>query len=347
MSVARFGETFTHNEVADVDLGDEVYVGLFVCSHNPTVSERAVFKQRADRRAAEGRLGAVSRLHRQQPRGHGRRRPAIGRSSAHVADLGAGAELDARRQGADLQQRGQAVSVRSGDAHDRRCSTPALRPRNNNDHVLSFDGTMLGISHQPAEEQRPLGGLHAAGDRRHAEAHHRELARPISTAGRPTRSCWSTPAGATASSTSTRFPSDGGEEIRLTTTTGLDDGPEYSPDGQWIYFNSMRSGRMQIWRMKPDGSGQEQLTNDEFNNWFPHLSPDGKAMTVLSFLADVKPDDHPFYRQVYIRLMQPDGSSPKVIAYVFGGQGTINVPSWSPDGKRIAFVSNTALPAPH
>ena len=104
---------------------------------------------------------------------------------------------------------------------------------------------------------------------------------------------------------------------------------------------------MQIWRMKPDGSGQEQLTNDEFNNWFPHLSPDGKAMTVLSFLADVKPEDHPFYRQVYIRLMQPDGTSPKVIAYVYGGQGTINVPSWSPDGKRIAFVSNTALPAPH
>ena len=59
--------------------------------------------------------------------------------------------------------------------------------------------------------------------------------------------------------------------------------------------------------MKPDGSGQEQLTNDEFNNWFPHLSPDGKVMTVLSFLADVKPEEHPFYRQVYIRLMQPDG----------------------------------------
>jgi Tol biopolymer transport system component len=99
--------------------------------------------------------------------------------------------------------------------------------------------------------------------------------------------------------------------------------------------------------MRPDGSGQQQLTDDEFNNWFPHLSPDGKSMVIISYGQDVEPRDHPFYKQVYLRLMRPDGSEPRVLAYVFGGQGTINVPSWAPDSTRLAFVSNSALTAPH
>ena len=144
-----------------------------------------------------------------------------------------------------------------------------------------------------------------------------------------------------------KVSADGGDEIRLTTAAGVDDGSEYTPDGEWIYFNSTRTGRMQIWRMKPDGTEQTQITNDEFNNWFPHIAPDGKSMVVISYGQDVAPGDHPFYKHVYLRHLQMDGSSPKVIAYLYGGQGTINVPSWSPDGKQIAFVSNTAMPAPH
>jgi Tol biopolymer transport system component len=141
-----------------------------------------------------------------------------------------------------------------------------------------------------------------------------------------------------------KIPAGGGEEIRLTDAPGLDDGPEFSPDGKFIYFNSSRTGKMQLWRMKPDGSEQEQIANDGFNNWFPHISPDGKWIVFLSFGDDVRPDDHPYYKHVYVRLMPVEGGAAKVIAYVYGGQGTINVPSWSPDSRRIAFVSNTQMP---
>jgi Tol biopolymer transport system component len=142
-----------------------------------------------------------------------------------------------------------------------------------------------------------------------------------------------------------KIPSNGGKEIQLTRETGLDDGSEYSPDGKYIYFNSVRSGLMQLWRMKPDGSDPEQLTNDEYNNWFPHVSPDGKWIVCITFLKEeVKPDDHPFYKHVYLRMMPAGGGPLKVIAYLYGGQGTINTPSWSPDSKKIAFVSNTQFP---
>jgi len=100
---------------------------------------------------------------------------------------------------------------------------------------------------------------------------------------------------------------------------------------------------MQLWRMKPDGSEQLQLTNDGLNNWFPHISPDGKWIAYLSFGKDVSPSDHPFYKHVYLRLMPVQGGPSKVIAYLYGGQGTINTPSWSPDSKKLAFISNSNL----
>ena len=133
-----------------------------------------------------------------------------------------------------------------------------------------------------------------------------------------------------------------GAETRLTTDKGLDDGPEYSPDGKFIYFNSVRTGTMQIWRMKPDGSGQEQVFSDDLNNWFPHISPDGQWMVFLTYGADVT--GHPENKDVMLRVMALADKKITVLAKLFGGQGTINVPSWSPDSKRLAFVSYMLIP---
>ena len=137
------------------------------------------------------------------------------------------------------------------------------------------------------------------------------------------------------------IPAIGGEEIQLTRSKGLDDGPEYSPDGQWIYFNSVRSGMMKIWRMSPDGSNQEQVSFGPYNDWFAHLSPDGKQMVYVSYPACVPANSHPHNQRVLLQLQQSNSTEQKVLAYIYGGQGTMNVPSWSPDGKMIAFVSFT------
>ena len=134
------------------------------------------------------------------------------------------------------------------------------------------------------------------------------------------------------------IPMAGGDERRLTTCGGLDDGPDYSADGAFIYYNSFCSGSMQIWRMRTDGSAHEQLTRDAFSNWFPHPSPDGRWVVYLAYLEDQR-EAHPFGKQVKLRIMdRRDRSVRDLTAPFFGGQGTINVPSWSPDSRRVAFV---------
>lgn len=129
---------------------------------------------------------------------------------------------------------------------------------------------------------------------------------------------------------------NGGAETRLTDGRGASDGPDYTPDGRWIWFNSNRSGTMQLWRLHPDGSGLEQMTDDRRVNWFPHPSPDGSCVLYLAYETGV--EGHPRDREVELRLMAPDGDDIRTIARLFGGQGSINVPCWAPEGDRFAFV---------
>lgn len=215
--------------------------------------------------------------------------------------------------------------------------------KNNNDHVLSFDGKYLGISHHSAEHngQSIVYWLDAKGG----------IPKPLTTKA-PSYLHGISPDNRYVIYTAQRngqfdiyrTTTDGkAEETQLTFTDYLEDGSEYSPDGKYIYFNSTRTGKMKLWRMDENGENQTQLTHDTFNDWFPHVAPDMNKIVFLSYMPDMNPDQHPYYQQVYLRLLPLQGGEPKVIAYLYGGQGTINVPSWSPDSKRLAFVSNSQL----
>ena len=139
------------------------------------------------------------------------------------------------------------------------------------------------------------------------------------------------------------IPVTGGTEKQITFSPGLDDGPEYSPDGKYIYYNSFQSGRMQIWRIHAQGGTPEQLTSDAYANWFPHPSPNGKYIVFISYIEDQK-ESHPFGKDVKLRIMNLKSGKVRDLTNVFwGGQGTINVPSWSPDSKMVAFVSYRSL----
>lgn len=209
----------------------------------------------------------------------------------------------------------------------------------NNDHVLSADGKHIAISHGTKEDgQSRIYTLSIDGG-------NPTLITPL---GPSYLHGWSPDKKYLAYCADRKgnydvyiIPAEGGEEIRLTHTEGLDDGPEYSPDGKYIWFNSVRSGLMQIWRMKADGSEQTQMTFDETRNaWFPHPSPDGKQVVFLTYYkGDLNPDQHLANKNVELRIMPASGGEAKTLVKLFGGQGTINVNSWAPDSKRLAFVS--------
>jgi TolB protein len=313
----------------------DFYVGLGVCSHDKDVVEQAVFSniELTQPAAATGQPALYSTLET----------VAISSADRRVAYLAQG-----RFEAPNWTHDGSAFLFNRNGHIERlpvsggtpRVIDTGLATRCNNDHGISPDGTQLAISDNSQEDHESLVYLV-----------------PIA-GGTPRRmtqkspSYWHgwSPDGKTLAFVGQRngdfdiytVPAAGGEETRLTTAKGLDDGPEYSPDGKYIYFNSERTGHMQIWRMKSDGSEQEQVFSDDLNNWFPHISPDGNWMVFLTYEADVT--GHPENKDVRLRLMSLDDKKITVLATLFGGQGTINVPSWSPDSKQVAFVSYIMIP---
>src|ERR1044071_4028897 len=279
MSVARFGEDFVTEQVSDLTLGDEVYVGLYVCSHNKDVMEKAVFRDVRITVPASDDFVPY--------------RDYIG-SNLEILDVESGSRKILYSSPESLQAPnwttdGKALIYNSKGRLYRfdlaREKADILNTdfatSNNNDHVLSFDGKMIGISHHSKEDQNKsiIYVLRADGGK----------PRRVTSKGPSYLHGWS-PDGRFLIYTGERngefdiykVSAEGGEETRLTDAKGLDDGSEYTPDGKYIYFNSNRTGGMQLWRMKPDGGDQEQVTSDEYNNWFPHVSPDGKWIMFLS-----------------------------------------------------------------
>ncbi len=337
MSVAQFGQPFVSVEAHDIALGDEVYLGLFVCSHEDDVLESANFDN--------------VRIVKPVKEGFDRSKDPFG-SHMELLDIQTGKRQviyssDGIFEAPNWTLDGKSLVYNSGGKlyrFDLASQSSSLIDtgdvvKNNNDHVISFDGTMLAISSHNESRASIVYTVPLKGGK----------PKQVTPIGPSYLHGWS-PDGKYLVYTGQRngefniyrIPVEGGEETQLTSTKGLDDGPEYTPDGKYIYFNSVRTGLMQIWRMKPDGTEQEQVTNDEYNNWFPHISPDGKSIIFVSYLVgEVEPSDHPAAKRVYLRSMPLEGGLPKVLAYLYGGQGTMNVPSWSPDSKRVAFVSNT------
>lgn len=353
-SAAKFGEPLQVQEYKDATgVPDEAYVGLFLSSHNPDVKETAIFRN--------VRVIKPVKVGFQPYRDYiGSRLELLNVSNGHRSQIYSsrvpfeapnwlpdGSALIYNASGGDPATRGRLWKF------DLATRTPTLIDtgfaiRNNNDHVLSFDGTQLAISDQSTGGgQSTIFTLPTRGgvpkritplSPSYMHSWTLDAKWLIYTGGR-------VPKGSKDNEYDIyRTASDGsGKEINLTNSPGLDDGPEMSPDGKWIYFNSVRSGQMQIWRMTSDGKNPERVTQDHtWNDWFPHFSPDGKWITIISYGTDIAATDHPYYKHCMIRIMPTDGSAPpKTIAYVYGGQGTINVPSWSPDGTHVAFVSNS------
>jgi len=345
MRIANWGEPLqSYGSVTMENIGNNPYVGIFVGSHNADVLEEArIWNVRIDKPMPSNfNFGGAD---------------TIG-SRMEVLDVFTGNrrviyESPVRFEAPNWMPDGKKLLYNSkgaiwtipltGNELPTKLNTGFVE-RNNNDHVISFDGKLLGLS---SSRQGMFGGGSTI------------YVVPLA-GGTPKLVTEKTPSylhGWAANNKEVYYVArrdtarnspyhvykaniDNGTETQLTNFKfGHVDGPEGSPDGQWIYYNGSQSGTMQLWRMKPDGSNPEQLTFDQYNNWFPHISPDGKWIAYISFPDDIDPSQHPACKAVSLKLMPVNGGAPKTIAYLYGGQGTINTPSWSPDSKQISFVS--------
>ena len=317
-----------------IPLQGTFYVGIGVCSHDKDVSEKAVFSNVTLTTPAPATAKPVlySTLER-VPIDSGDRQVAYISPDHFEAPNWTrdGASFIFNRNG-----RLEKMPVSGGKSE---IIDTGFAIRCNNDHGIAPDSSTIAISDQSQGEDSQVYIISYAGG----------APRRITKNSPSYWHGWS-PDGKTLAFVGQRngefdiytIPVTGGDETRVTAAKGLDDGPEYSPDGKYIYFNSVRTGKMQIWRMHPDGSEQEQVFSDNYNNWFPHISPDGKWMVFVTFGPEV--EGHPENKDVSLRLMSMADKKITVLAKLFGGQGTNNVPSWSPDSSEVAFVSYMLVP---
>lgn len=318
-----------------VPLQGDYYIGIGLCSHDEKTVEKAAFQnvELKTLTPATGEPILYSTLETVAINSTDRR-------VSYVSPTHFEAPNWTRDGSAFLFNRDGHIERLPTDSNTPQIINTGAQNRCNNDHGISPDGKQLAISdNSQGDHQSMVYVLPITGG----------VPRRITDKSPSYWHGWS-PDGKTLAFVGQRdnefdiytIPVTGGEEKRLTTAKGLDDGPEYSPDGKYIYFNSDRTGHMQIWRMNADGSDQQQVTHDDLNNWFPHISPDGKQMVFVTYEKDVT--GHPPNKDVQIRMMTLADGKIIVMATLFGGQGTMNVPSWSPDSTQFAFVSYELIP---
>jgi Tol biopolymer transport system component len=322
------------------NLPEKVLAGLFICSHDPDAVEMAkIWNVRIDKPVADnynaGREGWLGCRLETMNVFDGKRRVIFKKDGRFEAPNWM---PDGKRLLFNMDGSLYTIPVNGGDIEK---LNTGFANRLNNDHCISFDGKMLGISNfngtgssvyvLPLEGGTPREITNATPSYLHGwSPNNKDLVYVAQRNGIKIYNIY-------------KKSIKGGDEIALTNNKPGEhvDGCEYSPDGKYIYYNGSQSGTMQIWRMRPDGSDKEQLTFDQYNDWFPHISPDGKWMVFISFEPDIEFNAHPSYKRVMLRLMPVDGGAPKVVATIYGGQGTINVNSWAPDSRHISFVSNS------
>ncbi len=359
MYAGKPGENLTASGPVTIDFKGELYIGLGVCSHDANILETAVFSN-----------VALQELPASEPDLN----PTKVRSNISVYDLDAKSvhvvyTADKLWEAPNWSPDGKYLMANSGGVLYRLSPDGKASPEKvglepgyeaNNDHGLSPDGKLLAFS---ARHGGAKGSQVFVADSGGAKPRLITPGMPSYFHGWSPDGRWLAFVGEREGNFDIyRIPVSGGNEERLTTSPGFDDGPDYSADGKWIYVNSNRSGGWDIWRFPASGAGPddaqaERITNDAQEDWFPHPSPDGKWIAMLSFPPGTP--GHDTRTSVHLRLMEATqaavtvkaGAAPadwtdsiQILTQFFGGQGTINVNSWSPDSKKFAFVSYEVLP---